>query len=89
MSFDPDIHDRQSIRLNQYDYSQPGSYFITICTQERICFFGDIADGEMHLNSSGLTINKDWCELSNAFSSILMDSFIIMPNHLLCEKSNI
>jgi putative transposase len=82
MSFDPAIHDRQSIRLTQYDYSQPGSYFITICTQERICFFGDVTDGEMNLNSSGLAINKDWCELSDAFGSISMDSFIIMPNHL-------
>jgi putative transposase len=36
----------------------------------------------MHLNPSGLAINKDWCEVSNAFCSISMDSFIIMPNHL-------
>jgi len=82
MSFEPSIHDRQSIRLAQYDYSQPGSYFITICTQERICFFGDVIDKEMYFNEGGLAINKDWHELPNAFSSISIDSFIIMPNHL-------
>ncbi|MFM7909799.1 MAG: transposase, partial [Microcystis sp.] len=32
MTFDPEKHHRRSIRLRNYDYSQPGAYFVTICT---------------------------------------------------------
>ena len=42
MTYDPNIHHRRSIRLKGYDYSQAGAYFITICTQKRICRFGEI-----------------------------------------------
>ena len=41
---------RRSIRLPGCDYTQPGAYFITICTLNRECLFGDIANGEMVLN---------------------------------------
>lgn len=40
MRYDPNIHQRRSIRLKGYDYSQAGAYFITICTQDRACLFG-------------------------------------------------
>jgi REP element-mobilizing transposase RayT len=82
MSYNPDIHHRQSIRLKHYNYGQSGSYFITICTQNRICFFGDIIDGQMHLNPAGLVVDKIWHELPNQFMSISIDVFVLMPNHL-------
>ena len=37
---------RRSIRLKGYDYTQTGAYFVTICTQNRKCLFGDIVDGK-------------------------------------------
>lgn len=56
--FDPLIHHRRSIRLKDYDYSQTGAYFITIVTQHRAHFFGEIIDGEMVLNDVGLMVDK-------------------------------
>ena len=46
------IH-RRSIRLQGYDYSQAGAYFMIICTQDRACLFGDVADGVMRLHDAG------------------------------------
>ena len=50
MKYDPKIHHRRSIRLKGYDYSQAGMYFITICTQNMKCWFGEIENGEMILD---------------------------------------
>jgi REP element-mobilizing transposase RayT len=79
--YNPDLHHRRSIRLHGYDYSQEGLYFVTLCTQNRACLFGEIADGEMRLNEIGKMIEK-WCaELSHKFQDIILDAYIIMPNH--------
>jgi len=53
MKDDPEKHHRRSIRLKGHDYSRAGAYFVTICTQNRECLFGDIVDGEMILNKNG------------------------------------
>ncbi len=53
MKFDPKIHHRRSIRLQGYDYSQAGAYFVTIVAWQREMLFGDIVDGEMDLNRHG------------------------------------
>jgi REP element-mobilizing transposase RayT len=53
MPYNPQIHHRRSIRLNNYDYTQEGAYFITICTKNKQCIFGDIKQGEMKLNLLG------------------------------------
>jgi hypothetical protein len=50
VSYNPEIHHRRSIRLKDYDYTQEGAYFITICTKDKQCIFGDIKQGEMKLN---------------------------------------
>ncbi|MFQ5608545.1 MAG: transposase, partial [Candidatus Zixiibacteriota bacterium] len=42
MTFDPDKHQRRSVRLNGYDYSQPGAYFVTICSYRREAILGRI-----------------------------------------------
>lgn len=47
--YNPEKHNRKSIRLNGYDYTNAGLYFITICCQEKICRFGKIENGEMFL----------------------------------------
>ena len=53
MTYNPDIHHRRSIRLPDYDYSQAGYYFITICVQNRECLLGEIKNGTMQLNAAG------------------------------------
>lgn len=73
--------DRKSIRLKGYDYSQPGKYFITICTQYRKCLFGDIINGEMKLNDAGAMVEHEWIALPRRFPNIRLHEFIIMPNH--------
>jgi len=82
MPFDPDRHHRRSIRLRGYDYSQAGAYFVTICTQGRQCCFGDIVDGEMHLNDAGRMVWAEWHALPARFPGIALDEFVVMPNHL-------
>ncbi len=47
---EPQDRHRRSLRLKGYDYSQPGAYFVTICTQSRECLFGEIANEEVMLN---------------------------------------
>ena len=53
MPYNPTIHHRRSIRLKDYDYSQSGMYFVTICCQNHICRFGKIENGKMILNDAG------------------------------------
>lgn len=73
---------RRSIRLQGYDYSQAGAYFITICCQDRICRFGRIINGEMILNAAGTMVDQWIQEISNKFIDIQIGEYIIMPNHI-------
>lgn len=73
---------RQSIRLRNYDYSQSGLYYVTICTQNRECLFGDIDDGKMVLNNVGNMIEKWWNKIPERFNAVELDTFQIMPNHV-------
>jgi REP element-mobilizing transposase RayT len=79
--YNPNIYNRRSIRLKGYDYAQTGLYFVTLCVQNRECLFGEIINGGMLLNNAGEMIGK-WCaELSNKFPDVVLDTYIIMPNH--------
>ena len=72
---------RQSIRLRKYDYSQSGVYFVTICTQNKKCFLGNIVNDEMVLNDAGQMVESIWSELPERFPHVKLDEFVIMPNH--------
>ena len=72
---------RRSIRLAGYDYRIAGAYFVTLCTQNRLCLFGDIANGEMILNGSGHMVHRVWNELPQFYPGVNIDAFQIMPNH--------
>jgi len=82
MTYNPEIHHRQSLRLKGYDYSKPGLYFITICTQNREYLFGDVSDGRMVLNAGGRIAQTCWLDIPNHFPHAILDEFIIMPNHV-------
>ena len=76
-----EMYYHRSIRLKEYDYSRPGAYFVTICTENRKCYFGNIVNGKMMLNDCGDVV-KEYCQATeNHFQNIKFDSFIIMPNH--------
>lgn len=82
MVFNPDIHHRRSIRLRGYDYSQAGMYFVTICTQGRLCLFGDVVDGAMKLNDAGRLAHEEWRNTEVMRENIALHEFIVMPNHV-------
>ncbi|MDP5018807.1 transposase [Anabaena sp. UHCC 0187] len=82
MKYNPKIHHRQSIRLRGYDYSEPGAYFITICTQNRECNLGEIINGEMKLTVRGFIIDEFWLKIPEHFPNVELDEFVVMPNHV-------
>jgi len=82
MRYDPEKHHRRSIRLKGYDYTQAGAYFITICTKDRACLFGDVADGVMRLNQMGHIVRQCWLEIPEHFPHVVLDEFVVMPNHV-------
>ena len=77
----PDIHNRRSIRLKFYDYTQAGAYFVTICTHDRECLFGFIGNSEMVLNEYGRIVDFTWNDLVNHNINIGFGEYVIMPNH--------
>jgi putative transposase len=76
----PEYH-RRSIRLDDYDYSQRGAYFVTISSHRHRPIFGIVSDGEMILNAVGKMIETWWWELTNKFRVLDTDAHIVMPNH--------
>ncbi len=82
MPYNPDQHHRRSIRLRGYDYTQAGAYFVTIVTQQRLCLFGDIVDGAMHLNAAGRMVQTIWNDIPAHYPGVDIDVFIVMPNHI-------
>ena len=76
------MHQRRSIRLKGYDYSQAGAYFVTICTKDKECLFGEILDDRMILNKCGALTEAEWLRTSKIRPNVFVDEFIIMPNHL-------
>ena len=72
---------RRSVRLQTYDYSQPGYYFVTVCTQHMKPLLGHITDGTMFLNKVGQLIQVTWRNLPARFTHVEIDQYVIMPNH--------
>ena len=82
MPYDPRIHHRRSIRLQDYDYSEEGAYFVTICAQDQRLLFGDVRDEAMHPNDAGHMIQQIWDGLPQHYPGVDTDVFQLMPNHL-------
>ena len=83
-----DLPRRKIIRLKDYDYSQTGYYFVTICTRNRENIFGQIvgadsisARPEMILSDAGRMVEKIYCNLQNEFRNMVLHEYTIMPNH--------
>ena len=83
-----DMPRRKQIRLQNYDYSTPGAYFVTICTHERRCILSEIAVGAIHespavrLTDAGLIVHRVVSCLPQRYSNLTVDHFVIMPNHI-------
>lgn len=70
------------MRLVGFDYSEPGSYFLTICTNDSKHYFGEIQNHKMLLNEAGSMLYREWEKLENYFENIIPQEFIVMPNHI-------
>ena len=82
MKFDPEIRHRRSIRLRGYDYTDPGEYFVTLCTQEKEPLFGEILEEEMKLNAPGRMSESWWNQLNRKYQTVRTDEFVVLPNHV-------
>ena len=81
-TYNPKKHHRRSIRLKGYDYTQPGEYFVTICTHNRNCLFGQVVNGQVELNEYGQIVAAEWEKSPMIRRELELDVFVIMPNHL-------
>ena len=90
MEYNPEKHHRRSIRIKNYDYSKNGYYFITICSKDRECIFGNLnvgallacAQNMIELSNAGKILDKHWNNIPNQFENVILDEYIIMPNHI-------
>jgi REP element-mobilizing transposase RayT len=86
MPYDPTQHHRHSIRLKGYDYSQNGAYFVTICTHDHSCLFGEVVEQEPHtsmmrLNDNGRIVDEEWLQTAILRPYVELDMYVVMPNH--------
>lgn len=72
----------RKIRLEGWDYSDPGLYFITLITFQRECIFGEIKNQRMTLSSIGEIIKEEWLKSFEIREELVCDSWVIMPNHM-------
>jgi len=77
-------HHRRSIRLKGYDYTQPGAYFVTVCSYQREEIFGEISNDGMRLSSIGKIVQTEWFHSAEIRKEIRLfeDEFVVMPNHI-------
>jgi REP element-mobilizing transposase RayT len=72
----------ESTRLQGWDYSRAGLYFVTICTHDRAYFFGEISAGEMQLSPIGEIVTDEWQKAPQIRPNVELDAWVVMPNHL-------
>ena len=82
MPYDPRLHHRRSIRLKDFDYSLPGDYFLTICTQDKHCLLGSVIQGRVCLSPAGMMVSEVWRNIPTRHPGVELDTFVVMPNHI-------
>jgi putative transposase len=70
------------MRLAGFDYSSAGAYFVTVCTRNRQCLFGEIVEGQIRCNQTGELVAWCWGEIPHHFPHVILDAFVVMPNHV-------
>lgn len=71
-----------SLRLSGFNYSKPGAYFVTICKATYKIQFGEIVNASVILSPFGNVIEEHWKRIPARFPDIVVDEFIVMPDHL-------
>ena len=80
--YDPEKHHRRSVRLEEYDYSRAGAYFVTVCVKNKGNSLGKIIDEGVVLSEIGKIAEKCWNEIPIHYPHAQLDKHIIMPNHI-------
>lgn len=80
--YNPKTHHRKSIRLREYDYSNGGWYYVTICTNNKEHLFGKVINNRVELNDYGRIVNEEWLRTKEVRENVDLDYFVIMPNHM-------
>ena len=73
---------RKSVRLQGFDYRQPGLYFVTIVTVDRLLLFGNVKDGHLELNAPGEAARSEWLRSATVRQEVQLDAFVVIPNHV-------
>ena len=77
---------RKSHRLKNWDYSQYGYYYVTICTQDKrklLCdILGNELETQMYPTAIGQIVRENWEALSRIYPNVKTDYFCVMPNHI-------
>ena len=76
------INKRKKNRLQNYNYSNPGYYYITICTKNFVEYFGEISNEKMRLNELGKIADSKCREIPNHYDNVEIEIFKVMPNHI-------
>ena len=83
-----DFPTRKTIRIEDYDYSTPGAYFITVCTANREKIFWSNRRGELRspanvpLSDIGIIIDNEIKKLNTVYDAVRVDKYCIMPDHI-------
>ena len=76
------FHRRKHPRITGFDYSRSGMYFVTVCTDRRLCLFGDVSEDAVHLSEIGRVGQACWGEIPGHYPGVATDAFVVMPNHV-------
>ena len=84
-----DLPKRKNIRLQGYDYSSNGMYFVTICTKDKKPILSKIVGDDAHivpkkvvLKPYGTVVEKYINNINTTYKNISVENYIIMPNHI-------
>lgn len=73
---------RKSLRIPGYDYATPGSYFVTICANDRVPRFSQVRKHDVMLTDAGEMALSEWMNLEARFPRVELDDVILMPDHM-------
>jgi REP element-mobilizing transposase RayT len=82
MQYNPKQHHRRSIRLKEFDYTNPNWYYVTICAENKECLFGSVERSKVLLSDIGKTAEEFWRNVPDHFKYCDLDDYVIMPNHI-------
>jgi putative transposase len=80
--YNPLKHHRRSIRLEGYDYSKEGFYFVTLGSRDQMQLFGKIKNCEFFPSKIGTILEDRWLRIPEFFETVVVHEFVLMPDHM-------